>query len=88
VPSIFDDYQYKALIPWGTPTEPNSTEDYVGDPSSRSSAQEAAQKTGIGHDGMWLFPENNRHYKYRRYGYQLSIFRGMLFIHYELGSIR
>ncbi len=85
VPSISDDYQYQVLIPWGTPLEPNTVEEYAGDPDSRPTPKQAAQQIGIGHDGMWFFPENNRYYKYRRYGYQLSSSRGMLCINHEFG---
>lgn len=57
-PSISSDYQYEVLIPWGTPLKPGISA-YNGDPSSRPSAQDQADMVGIGHDGMWFFPEGD-----------------------------
>lgn len=57
VPVISSDYQYQTVIPWGTPIKPGVPE-YAGDPSTRPTPEEQAQQIGIGHDGMWLFPES------------------------------
>ncbi|MEO1080960.1 MAG: PhoX family phosphatase [Pseudomonadota bacterium] len=56
IPVISDDYQYQSLIPWGTPIAPGVPE-YTGDPNTRPFWTEQEQQIGIGHDGMWLFPE-------------------------------
>jgi len=86
VPSISNDYQYQVLIPWGTPIEPNATEEYVGDPSTRPTSKQAAKQIGIGHDGMWFFPEDNRNRKYSQHGYKLSNRKGMLCLNHEFGG--
>lgn len=85
-PSISDDYQYQVLIPWGTPLEPYATEAYNGEPDRRPTAHQAARQIGIGHDGMWFFPEDNRYAPYRRHGYRLSNRKGMLCINHEFGT--
>lgn len=84
-PSIADEYQYEVLIPWGTPLEPGTVKPYEGDPTTRPTAQEAALQIGIGHDGMWFFPDDNRFKRYSAHGYQLSSRRGMLCINHEFG---
>ncbi|MGH1441456.1 MAG: PhoX family protein [Cellvibrionaceae bacterium] len=84
-PSISSDYQYQILIPWGTPLEPNLTEEYVGDPSTRPTSEQASKQIGIGHDGMWFFPEDNRKKKYSKHGYRLSNRKGMLCVNHEFG---
>jgi secreted PhoX family phosphatase len=86
VPSISNDYQYQVLIPWGTPLEPNSTEEYVGDPSTRPTAKQAENQIGIGHDGMWFFPEDSQYQAYTKQGYKLSNSKGMLCINHEFGN--
>lgn len=63
IPVISDDYEYQVLIPWGTPIVPGVPE-YAGDPSYRPTAAEQEYQIGIGHDGMWFFPE----IKGRRWG--------------------
>ena len=63
VPHISSDYEYQVLIPWGTPIEPGATRAYNGEPNRRPTSKEAALQIGIGHDGMWFFPEDER---YRR----------------------
>lgn len=86
VPHISEDYKYQVLIPWGTPIEPNITEEYVGDPSTRPSAKQAARQIGIGHDGIWFFPEDSQYARYKGNGYQLSSKKGMICINHEFGS--
>ena len=56
VPVIAEGYSYQVLIPWGTPIK-DGVPEYAGDPSTRPTAAEQEQQIGIGHDGMWLFPE-------------------------------
>ncbi len=51
-PVISSDYEYDVLIPWGTPLQPGGPE--FAYPPTSAAAQE--QQIGIGHDGMWLFP--------------------------------
>ena len=55
-PRISPDYEYEVLIPWGTSIQPGGPE-YTGDPTTRPTAEEQANQIGIGHDGMWFFPE-------------------------------
>ncbi len=74
VPVISPDYTYQTLIPWGTPIKPGVPE-YAGDPSYRPTAAEQENQIGIGHDGMWLFPENGN-----------SNDDGMLCINHEFGT--
>jgi hypothetical protein len=76
MPSISPDYEYQVLIPWGTPLKPGIPE-YTGDPNSRPTAEEQAEMVGIGHDGMWFFPEQAR-------GRQSSR-SGILCINHEFG---
>jgi len=85
VPSIADEYEYQVLIPWGTPIEPGATTEYNGDPDARPTAEQAAQQIGIGHDGMWFFPQDKDFYKYRHYGYHQDSNKGMLCINHEFG---
>jgi secreted PhoX family phosphatase len=86
VPSIADEYQYQVLIPWGTPLEPGLTDEYKGDPATRPTAKEAARQIGIGHDGMWFFPQDTKYSRYRHHGYKLNSRKGMLCINHEFGS--
>ena len=87
MPTISSDYEYQVLIPWGTPIEPGITAEYTGDPDTRPTSKEAALQTGLGHDGMWFFPEDNReHVKYGRQGYRPSSRQGMLCINHEFGT--
>ncbi len=72
VPAISADYDYQVLIPWGTAIEPG-TSDYTGNPVTRPTAAEQAKQIGIGHDGMWFFPDNG------------SNERGVLCINHEFG---
>ena len=73
VPSISEDYDYQVLIPWGASVQPGGPE-YTGDPSTRPTSAQQANQIGIGHDGMWLFPEGGT-----------SNTRGMLCINHEFG---
>ncbi|MEM7283053.1 MAG: alkaline phosphatase PhoX [Pseudomonadota bacterium] len=77
VPVISSDYEYQVLIPWGTPIKPGVPE-YTGDPSIRPTAAEQENQIGIGHDGMWLFPQDNG------FG-SFSNQDGMLCINHEFG---
>ena len=86
VPSIAEEYEYQVLIPWGTPLEPGATEEYAGNPDVRPTSKQAAKQIGIGHDGMWFFPEDNRFWRFFRYGYRMNNNnKGMLCINHEFG---
>jgi len=74
IPVISSDYEYQVLIPWGTPIVPGVPE-YAGDPSYRPTPEEQECQIGIGHDGMWLFPQKGRR----------SDRDGMLCINHEFG---
>ena len=78
IPHISDDYEYQVLIPWGTPITPGATRAYNGEPDRRPTSKEATLQIGIGHDGMWFFPMDNRYRGWTKYGYRLSNRRGML----------
>jgi secreted PhoX family phosphatase len=79
MPSISADYEYQVLIPWGTPIDPNSSVvEYTGDPNTRPSAADQAEMIGIGHDGMWFFPEKARGRQSNR--------SGVLCINHEFGT--
>ena len=86
MPTISEDYQYQVLIPWGTPIEPGATNEYNGDPNTRPTSAEAALQTGLGHDGMWFFPMDQR--KKLHYGkhYRMSNDVGMLCVNHEYGN--
>lgn len=84
-PTISDDYEYQVLIPWGTPIEPDATRPYNGEPNRRPTSEEAALQIGIGHDGMWFFPMDNKYRGWTKYGYRLSNRRGMLCVNHEFG---
>lgn len=58
-PSISRDYEYQVLIPWGAPIEPGATEEFTGDPNNRPTSAQAALQIGIGHDGMWFYPDED-----------------------------
>ena len=58
-PRISEDYYYEVLIPWGTALQPGGPE-YVGT-GPRPTADEQANQIGIGHDGMWFFPDDADH---------------------------
>ena len=73
VPVISSDYEYQVLIPWGTPIR-SGVPEYAGDPAYRPFSYEQEEQIGIGHDGMWLFPENGD-----------SNYDGMLCINHEFG---
>ncbi|TCO75890.1 PhoX family protein [Chromatocurvus halotolerans] len=85
IPHISNDYEYQTLIPWGTPLVSGAT-GYDGDPDSRPTADEATRQVGIGHDGMWFYPENNRYSDFVANGYQLSSTRGLLVVNHEYGT--
>ena len=78
VPVISSDYEYQVLIPWGTPIKAGVPE-YTGDPSTRPTAAEQENQIGIGHDGMWLFPQDNGNGT-------VSNQDGMLCINHEFGT--
>ena len=86
MPTISPDYQYQVLIPWGTPIEPGATEAYTGDPDTRPTSEQASKQIGLGHDGMWFFPEDNKRRGWRKYGYRLSNRKGMLCVNHEFGT--
>ena len=73
---VSPDYEYQTLIPWGTPIKPGvPTYDGTG---PRPSAADQANQIGIGHDGMWLFPDRARG--------RTSSKGGMLAINHEFGG--
>lgn len=86
MPTISADYEYQVLIPWGTPLEPGLTEAYEGDPGTRPTSEQAAKQIGIGHDGMWFFPMDQKFGV--RYGphYMMNSKKGMLCINHEFGT--
>lgn len=87
MPVISSDYEYQVLIPWGTPIEPNATEEYTGDPSYRPTSEQAEKQIGLGHDGMWFFPAGNSDYRDDlRHGFRLGNNKGMLCINHEYGT--
>lgn len=75
MPVISPDYEYQVLIPWGTPITVDGLPGYAGDPNTRPTAAEQENQIGIGHDGMWFFPEPCR-----------SNHDGMLCINHEFGT--
>jgi secreted PhoX family phosphatase len=85
VPHISEDYEYQVLIPWGSPIRPGAPE-YNGDPNTRPTPEEAAEQVGIGHDGMWFFPEDAKFGQFVKDGYQLSNRRGLLVVNHEYGT--
>jgi secreted PhoX family phosphatase len=86
MPTISEDYEYQVLIPWGTPIEPGATTEYTGDPNTRPTSAEAALQTGLGHDGMWFFPMNQRGQLMYGKSYPLMNHVGMLCINHEFGG--
>ncbi len=85
MPTISEDYQYQVLIPWGTPIEPEITEEYKGDPATRPTSAQAALQTGLGHDGMWFFPMSKSSGNLYRPDLQSNL-EGMLCINHEYGT--
>ncbi len=90
------DYDYHVLIPWGSRIDPKSNvQEYNGEPDRRPTSAEQEELIGIGHDGMWFFPENlpkilriesrfrRELPRLRRY---LSDYEGMLCINHEFGT--
>lgn len=93
LPTISNDYEYDVLIPWGTPIEPGATREFDGDPNDRPTSKEAALQIGIGHDGMFFFPNRfNRGFWQEDSEYDLrSLFlfggnSGMLCVNHEFGT--
>ena len=71
-PSISQDYQFDVLIPWGDPIlKDGPAFSYPAD------AQDQALQIGIGHDGMWFFPDADDPEAGNR--------KGMLAINHEFG---
>jgi secreted PhoX family phosphatase len=62
VPTISPDYEYVPVISWGDELYPGSASGqvYLGDPSTRPTAEAQANLVGIGHDGMTFFPSRLR----------------------------
>ncbi|MCG8668138.1 MAG: PhoX family phosphatase [Pseudomonadales bacterium] len=85
MPTISEDYEYQVLIPWGTPIEPGATTEYTGDPNTRPTSAEASLQTGLGHDGMWFFPMDQR-FKTAYGHYPMRNDAGMLCINHEYGT--
>jgi secreted PhoX family phosphatase len=72
---VSSDYEYQTLIPWGTPIKPGVPT--YGGTGPRPSSADQANQIGIGHDGMWLFPDRARG--------RTSSKGGMLAINHEFG---
>lgn len=86
MPTLSSDYEYQVLIPWGTPIEPGATRPYNGKPDTRPTSAEAALQTGLGHDGMWFFPMDQKEgLPYRKRDYPFRSDAGMLCINHEFG---
>lgn len=83
LPTISTDYEYQTFIPWGTPIEPGIVKEYDGDPNTRPTSEEAALQVGIGHDGMFFFPDRPRGVDV---GIGFSNRSGMLCVNHEFGS--
>ena len=86
MPTISEDYEYQVLAPWGTPIEPGITAEYNGDPNMRPTSSEAALQTGLGHDGMWFFPMDQRHGVAHGKHYHMRNDAGMLCVNHEYGT--
>jgi secreted PhoX family phosphatase len=86
MPTISEDYYYEILAPWGTPIEPGATDTYNGDPNSRPTSAQAALQTGLGHDGMWFFPLDDRKVNGRNISSRLANSAGMLCVNHEYGT--
>lgn len=86
MPTISDDYVYDVLIPWGTPIEPGATNSYEGNPMQRPTSAEASLQVGIGHDGMWFFPMDQRFLTRFGKGYKARSDLGMLCVNHEFGT--
>ena len=86
-PTCSPDYEFQVLIPWGTPITPGATVEFTGDPNNRPTSEEAALQIGLGHDGMWFFPENTFSTR-RRFGFSRFVGnkRGMLCVNHEFGT--
>lgn len=69
-PLISDDYQYELILPWGDPIDPSGPK-FRWPPNS----EDQAQQIGIGHDGMWFFPDPKR-----------PNTKGVLALNHEYGS--
>jgi hypothetical protein len=73
LPSISEDYEYQVVIPWGTPLFEGVPD--ISETGGRpASSEHQEQQVGIGHDGMWFFPDNG------------SNDRGLLCINHEFGT--
>ena len=72
-PTISEDYQFQVLIPWGDPVLPDGPAF-----SYPANAEEQADQIGIGHDGMWFFPDADDPEAGNR--------KGMLAVNHEFGS--
>lgn len=90
-PAISSDYHYDVLIPWGEPLEPSGPA-YQWPPT----AADQARQIGIGHDGMWFFPIEDKDCRddddRAHWGRHKDIWRGgenrhgMLAINHEFGE--
>lgn len=72
-PSISSDYEFQILIPWGDPLLSDGPAF-----SYPTNADDQAEQIGIGHDGMWFFPDADDPEAGNR--------KGMLAINHEFGS--
>ncbi len=72
-PTISEDYEFSILLPWGDPLEPEGPA-FAHPPTG---ADQELQ-IGIGHDGLWFFPDPDFPEKESSYG--------LLVINHEFGS--
>ncbi len=72
-PTISSDYEFQILIPWGDPLLPDGPAF-----SYPTNADDQAEQIGIGHDGMWFFPDADDPEAGNR--------KGMLAINHEFGG--
>ena len=72
-PTISSDYEFEVLIPWGDPILPDGPAF-----SYPPNAENQAEQIGIGHDGMWFFPDADDPEAGSR--------RGMLAVNHEFGT--
>lgn len=72
-PYISPDYRFQVILPWGEPIKPDG-------PAFEfpSNATDQESQIGIGHDGLWYFPDRD--------SVDLGNRRGLLAINHEFGT--
>ena len=73
LPTISSDYQFEVLIPWGDPVLPDGPAF-----SYPASAENQIRQIGIGHDGLWFFPDEDDP--------EAGNSKGILCVNHEFGS--